>query len=731
MSVARSHAAGPKRTFPTGGDYATALQTPRLCFRDPELASSTPTLTKLGLPRANSGNFASVFSVSSTTGRRYALKCFTREVGDQENRFHAISDKLGGMADASLSQPWKMGFEYLPDGILVNNDRYPILKMQWVEGITLSAWLETHFTDRAAVGALADRFTGLVADLTTAGIAHGDLQHGNLLVAKDGTFRLVDYDGMFVPALKGLPGTENGHRNYQPPNRSAGDFGPGMDRFSAWVIYLSLFALSVEPALWHQLHEDGGEYLLLSEDDFKNPANSSRFPALVHHGDRAVRELAERVQMLAGLPLSTLPDLSTLGRPTSTVGPPPKVPSPRGPLPGWMKDHVAPAAGAAAAPPTPPHTAPGGSQAPITATGFARRRLVDVLAAVLLPIGVLAPVLLFFTHVLLPVGIVCAAVSALFVRQARRSRPEVREAAALRRALDRLEAEARHQAETLARIDQHRAGLDRDEAALPALRQAGQQRLDRALQQQHAGVEADAAGRRRTLEQQLAQLSGAQQSELQQALNALRAQVVHERLRGKRISAAQLHQFGPKTVGELAAYGIVTAADFTGIKLVSTSGGYGSVTAYIIRPNGQQVKVRGVGPQKAQTLEAWRERCGTAALGRAPMTLGQQRHKEITARYTSQRNGITQALQDLTSATQRLKDEATRRIAGERQNLLVEHQKRAEGLKRARLDLDREASATQAGGIDQSRLAAAHQAAETHRRAVAGHRYVRFLYTGV
>ena len=43
----------------------------------------------------------------------------------------------------------------------------------------------------------------MTADLERHGIAHGDLQHGNLLVAADGTFRLVDYDGMYVPALRG------------------------------------------------------------------------------------------------------------------------------------------------------------------------------------------------------------------------------------------------------------------------------------------------------------------------------------------------------------------------------------------------------------------------------------------------------------------------------------------------------------------------------------------------
>ena len=39
-------------------------------------------------------------------------------------------------------------------------------------------------------------------------IAHGDLQHGNIIVQDDGTIRLVDYDGCYVPELAGLKSNE-------------------------------------------------------------------------------------------------------------------------------------------------------------------------------------------------------------------------------------------------------------------------------------------------------------------------------------------------------------------------------------------------------------------------------------------------------------------------------------------------------------------------------------------
>src|SRR5207248_10425515 len=62
-----------------------------------------------------------------------------------------------------------------------------------------------------------------VRHLEAAKVAHGDLQHGNILV-RGGSIQLVDYDGMWVPALSGRDATEIGHRAYQHPERSGQDY---------------------------------------------------------------------------------------------------------------------------------------------------------------------------------------------------------------------------------------------------------------------------------------------------------------------------------------------------------------------------------------------------------------------------------------------------------------------------------------------------------------------------
>ncbi|MFJ4876249.1 hypothetical protein ACIP93_13670 [Streptomyces sp. NPDC088745] len=322
---------------------------------------------------------------SVESGKRYAIKCFTRNVPDQERRYQAISARLARLDPRELSQPWNLGFEYLADAISVGPDRYPVLKMEWAEAVTLSSWLDDNHARPSAVDRLADRFEALTRDLDLLEIAHGDLQHGNLLVASDDTLRLVDYDGMYVPELAGMSGTERGHRNYQSPMRGNDDFGAELDRFSAWVIFLSLKAIASDPALWGRLHEPSGEFLLLTEDDFKSPGGSMRLQTLLTHPDRTVSGLADQLRSLAAQPLDVLPPLTLAvpkQRATTTTSAPTATGSPSaspagGGLPGWMMTgHVSPEV--VPTPPQPSEAAP---------DGFHTRTLLDVAAAVLCPLS--------------------------------------------------------------------------------------------------------------------------------------------------------------------------------------------------------------------------------------------------------------------------------------------------------------------------------------------------------
>lgn len=287
--------------WPTPQDYNEAIQNPRISFADPELAGGTVELTPLGLPRPITGNFASVYRVRSPGGD-WAVRCFWREYADMQQRYACISSHL-----RTAGRPYTVAFEYLPQGIRVRGTWYPILKMEWADGLLLDQYVRAHLDDAPALENLAGRWLDMVQALETAGSAHGDLQHGNVLIV-GGELKLVDYDGMYVPALKGRGSHEIGHQNYQHPARGAGDFGPTIDRFSATVIYVSLLALRVQPKLWESLN-GGDECLLFRRDDFLAPDTSPVFAALESSVDERVRELSGTLRAALAAPPTLTPTL--------------------------------------------------------------------------------------------------------------------------------------------------------------------------------------------------------------------------------------------------------------------------------------------------------------------------------------------------------------------------------------------------------------------------------------
>lgn len=326
------------RTLPLAGAYAAAVQNPGFCFTDETLRGSVIQKNNLGQPRAMSGQFSVVFPMVSPDGGRYAVKCFTHDAPNQLRRYDLIYAGL-----TRLQPRWATDFIYQPDGIRVEGETFPVLRLDWVEGVSLMAWLETHRT-RADIRRLAEEFDRLVRELAAAGVGHGDLQHGNILVQADGSLRLIDYDAIYLPGmgLEEYPSDEIGLPGYQPPDRTAADYGPDMDRFSAWLISLSLRALAADPSLLGALNPQRGEYLLLDRDDFADPWFSARMRLLEAHADPRIRDLADRVRILLTLPLSEMPDPAA---PWSYDGPVPERPPrprpraesrPRPVNPEWM-----------------------------------------------------------------------------------------------------------------------------------------------------------------------------------------------------------------------------------------------------------------------------------------------------------------------------------------------------------------------------------------------------------
>jgi hypothetical protein len=262
--------------LPTPDAYNDAVQTPRAAFTDQLLANGQVDCNGFGIPKALGGGFAITYRVR-VTNKSYAVRCFHKEAKDLQERYRRIHGCISSARDGVF-----VGFEYQPTGIRVRGGTFPIVKMDWVTGDTLGTFVEKNAGDTARINWLRGQFTTLNQRLTTLGVAHGDLQNGNVIVEVN-AIKLVDYDGMYVPGMAHGGGTELGHKHFQHPGRGSTHFGPDIDRFSFIAIDLSLWALTLKPSLFKQFST--GENILFTANDYADPDASALFQTLAQQTD--------------------------------------------------------------------------------------------------------------------------------------------------------------------------------------------------------------------------------------------------------------------------------------------------------------------------------------------------------------------------------------------------------------------------------------------------------------
>lgn len=290
------------QTWPSQRDYIEALQDPASAFADVTLRNAVVEGDVFGLPRPRSGRMASVYKVFDGD-KIWALRCFNFQSDARAERYRAISDFL-----VRHPNRYTVGFDYRDDGIALATGSFPVVKMEWVEGELLHSYLYARRHEPAALLRLADAWVTMARSLHALGLAHGDLQHGNVLVTPAGDVKLIDYDGMFVPAFARLRSLENGHPNYQHPCRLPRDFGPQLDNFSAWVVYISIVALARDASLWERLPV-GDDRLAFGHDDYERPSQSAAFAALHFAADPDVRNMTRFFDSMLSQEPQKLPSL--------------------------------------------------------------------------------------------------------------------------------------------------------------------------------------------------------------------------------------------------------------------------------------------------------------------------------------------------------------------------------------------------------------------------------------
>jgi serine/threonine protein kinase len=250
--------------YPSNQDYKIALLTGPDSFRTLEGIESLPNPNYPNEIWFATGGLAIVFKVKYQN-KTYALKCFTKEVKEREDRLLEISKYL-----SENPSPYFVDFTYLENEIWIENEEggsgYPVVLMEWVEGLTLDNYLKVKCRDYEIVllDKLYDNFCKMADYLQSMPIAHGDLKHDNIIILPSGEFKLIDYDGMFIPLFVRKKATELGSPCYQHPKRDSDYFNKRIDDFSLLILQTTLFALKKQPNLF-ALHFNGDGLIFKAE----------------------------------------------------------------------------------------------------------------------------------------------------------------------------------------------------------------------------------------------------------------------------------------------------------------------------------------------------------------------------------------------------------------------------------------------------------------------------------
>ena len=262
--------------YPLISEYVKAIQ--NAGDNLDKLAHLTPVLDDHGEPYRSSGAFAVVFKMQDkSTGKYYALKCFTEEQQGRAEAYRQIADELD-----LLDSPYITSVKYMEKELFVDcqceEDEFPVLLMDWVDGETMEAYIAANYRNQSAMSMLSYRFGKMAAWLHTQSFSHGDIKPDNIIVRPDGSLSLVDYDGMFVPSMKGCKSPTIGTRDFSHPLRTVDDFDETIDDFSLASIALSLKAISMNSTLLDTY--GASDRLLFSEKDYRTPSNSKVISAL-------------------------------------------------------------------------------------------------------------------------------------------------------------------------------------------------------------------------------------------------------------------------------------------------------------------------------------------------------------------------------------------------------------------------------------------------------------------
>ena len=253
--------------YPLISEYIESIKQSEDNFN--ELTNLRPVYDEAGEIVMSSGNFAVVFKMKDeSSGKLYAVKCFLREQEGRDIAYQQITDELEYVSSNYLCSIKYFQKELFVDSTVSSDTEFPVLLMDWVEGVTLDKYVHQHISDKYALQLITYQFCKMAAWLMSQPFAHGDLKPDNILVTEDGALVLVDYDGMYVPAMQGQKARELGSPDYRHPLRTEDCFNEHIDDFPLALIGMSLKAIALDTSLLQ--NNAKSDSLLFSESDFQD-----------------------------------------------------------------------------------------------------------------------------------------------------------------------------------------------------------------------------------------------------------------------------------------------------------------------------------------------------------------------------------------------------------------------------------------------------------------------------
>ena len=256
--------------MPTIPSIRTSVENKSVLILDEHAKNGTFRRDARGRLIAYTGGFSVVFPYEASDGTKWAFRCWHSDINNTQRRYELISEAI---QKAHLS--FLCDFDYIEKGINVEGTIYPTTRMRWIEGITIKEYICKYRQSKDKLISLAENFLAMTQALHEQSLAHGDLQHGNILVTNDHQLYLVDYDSFYCPKLKGEEDTVTGLPDYQHPARKSNkSVSEKLDYFSELIIYLSILSIAEAPSLVEKYKVEDADRLLFAKEDFDDITKS-------------------------------------------------------------------------------------------------------------------------------------------------------------------------------------------------------------------------------------------------------------------------------------------------------------------------------------------------------------------------------------------------------------------------------------------------------------------------